>query len=109
MTRFVLECFEVRHSQSPLCHRGNLSSGAVVSVGMRQLDHCYDKGPIKRYMSSILSQGISVANMTVCSLTNRSDAWVYSFIKDGLFDLGEECSISALDSIRCHGSTVSIK
>ena len=43
------------------------------------------------------------------SLTNWSDAWVQSLNKDGLFDLGKECSISALDGIRCGGSTLAIK
>ena len=47
--------------------------------------------------------------MIVCSLTNRSHAWVQSLIKDSLFDLGKERSISAVDPFRCHGSTLSIK
>lgn len=68
------------------------------------------KGSVTMYRwVPFLAGEFSIASTIAWNLTNPSNAWVQSLISDGLFDLGREHSISAVDSIRCGGSTLYIK
>lgn len=56
-----------------------------------------------------LAREFSNPGMITWRITNQSDAWVQSLIRDGLLDLETKRSICATDSIRCGDGTRSTK